>query len=179
VIEESLEGGSGAGFDDVVGMDDEAHEAVAGEDERGLAFPDFDGVVVEDVEEGVVLDVGDGDFEEVADEVRHDGAAAAALRIEVGDVGDGHVVGEVELVEPVLIAVEDSGAETGGTEFAAVVVDFGDAFEELGAVVVEMAVVVEVVDGDFVAAGVDGVDVRVVNFVAFFGDDGEGALDAA
>ena len=136
---------------DVVRMNDEAHQSVLVKDGAGLPLPDVDGVVVQDVEEGVILDGRDRDLEDVADEIGHDGAAAAVLGIEMGDVGHGHVEGAVEGVVPDLFAVKDS-AEAFGAVLAAIGIDFFGAFEELLAVLVEMAVVVEVVDDDFEAA---------------------------
>ena len=50
VVEERFEDGALTIVHDVVGMNDEAHEAMFGDDDAGLTLPNVDGVVVQDVE---------------------------------------------------------------------------------------------------------------------------------
>ena len=75
------------------------------------------------MEQRIVLRGGDRKLEHLADEERHYRAASAALRLEMGDIGNGHVVGKFECFIPVRVPVENTGTEAQGPEPVAVFVD--------------------------------------------------------
>jgi hypothetical protein len=63
----------------------------------------------------------------------------------------GHVVGDVQIVQPIEIVVHEAGAEADGIPLAQIAVDFLGILLKVSARGVELAVVMEVVDADFKA----------------------------
>ena len=92
-------------FDDVVRVDDKTRQAMFLGDQGDLPFPEINRVVVQNVEEQIVLRGGQRQLENLADEKGEDGAAVASLRLQVSEIGDRHVVGEVQRLEPLWLAV--------------------------------------------------------------------------
>ena len=84
----------------VIGMDDHADQTVPLHYEIDLPFPQIDRTLVEDIEKRVVLGGGDGKFQYLADEMRHDRAAPTPLRIKVPNIGDRHIVRKIQRVKP-------------------------------------------------------------------------------
>src|SRR2546421_8689092 len=104
------------------------------------------------MEERVILSGDDRYFQNFPDKVRLCGAAAAGLRVEVPDIGNGHIVGIFEGVIPIEIAIENAGAVSLGLKFSSVFVNAGDTIKKLPAVAKEIAIMVEVMNINFEAA---------------------------
>ncbi len=102
--------------------------------------------------EAVVLRGHDGKFKDAADEERLGGATAAGLRLEMAGIGDGHIVGKIEGVVPIEIAIEDAGTIAGSAELPDAGVDARGAAKEFIAILEEVAIMIEVVDIDFKSA---------------------------
>ena len=73
---------------DVIRMNDEADEAVLFQNQFGLRLPQINRVLFENVQEHVILNRSYGQLEHFSDEVRHDCAASAGLRVQTRGVGD-------------------------------------------------------------------------------------------
>src|SRR5437899_11499855 len=65
------------------------------------------------------------------------------------DTWNGHVIGKVESPVPVEVSIENSGTKASGSILSAVSIDSFGAAQESFAIAEQMAVVVQVVDGDF------------------------------
>src|SRR6266853_7017870 len=100
------------------------------------------------MEESIILRGRYRQLQDSADEVRHHGAAAAALRIQMRHVGNRHVIRKLECVKPVGVAVEDSGAKPPSPITLRVVVDALRAPQEPAAIVKKVAVMIQVVNVD-------------------------------
>src|SRR5205085_485758 len=114
--------------------------------------PERGRVLAEDVEQRVILRERKRQLEDLADEVRHHRAAAAALGLEVRDVRHGHVEGELERVEPLLFAIHRPGSEAAAAEAPGVSVDLGRTLQERLAALKEISIVIEVVEIDLETA---------------------------
>src|SRR4029077_18762980 len=62
-------------FENVVWMNDKVSQPVFFTNQRNLAFPEVDGVLIKNMKEAVVLCCGDGQFQHLADEKGRDRAA--------------------------------------------------------------------------------------------------------
>ena len=133
-------------------MGKKADEAMLLADERDLLLPEVQRVVASQSEENVVLHRGERELDDALHPVRHYRTTAAELHLKVTGVGDRHVVFKIEGAIPLLIAVEDSGAEAAGTEISGMPVDLRSAAQESSVIDEEFAVVIEVVDIDLKAA---------------------------
>ena len=132
--------------DDVVGMDDEAHQAVIFHDEFRLPLPQVNRVVSQDVKQRIVLRRGDREFQQLPDEIRHYGAAATALGIEVRDVGHRHFIREIKIVEPFFAAIENRGAKSFRAPLSAILINFGHSAKKLLTVAVKVSVMIQILN---------------------------------
>ncbi len=162
----------------VVGMDDEAEKTVFGENGFNLALPEINGVALKDVVEAVILGGHDRKFQDAADEEGLGGATAAGLRFEMAGIGDGHIVGKIEGVIPIEIAIEDAGTIAGGAELPDAGIDARGAAKKLIAILEEIAIVIEVVDIDFKSAFAKEREETPGDVVALGRNKLEGGLDA-
>ena len=78
-----------------------------------------------------------------------DGMRAVRLGLEGIGVEGGHVILDIEGVEPIEVAMHETGAKTDGVPFAEVVIDTGRGRIETLFIAIKFAVVVEVVHADF------------------------------
>src|SRR2546426_8938399 len=85
--------------------------------EGDLPLPEINRIIIQDMKERVILSCGEGQLQNFVDKEGHYGAAAAPLGIQMRDIGNRHVVGKIQRVEPLWIAVERTGAETDRSEF--------------------------------------------------------------
>src|SRR5690349_19133671 len=108
-------------------MHDKANQPVLLENQIDLLLPQIHRILAQDVEESVVLRSDNRNFQDFADEVWFRRTAATTLRIQMADIGDGHIVGTIEKFVPIEIAVKNARAVPCRTEFAAVVVDASDS----------------------------------------------------
>src|SRR6185436_9407356 len=88
--------------DEIVRMANEAHQPMPRPDHLDLLFPNRGCVVVKNVKQRIVLHGRERKLHEIANEIGKDRATSAALRLEMRDVGNRHVVRELECVKPVL-----------------------------------------------------------------------------
>src|SRR5437867_3644553 len=133
---------------DVVGMDVKTDQTMFLGDESDLSFPQFDRIIVQNMEERVVLCRCQRKFEDLADEIRHNSAAAAPLRVQVRDIGDGHVIGEVQCVVPVQVSIEHSGPKATRPEVLPILTNSSGTAQELPPVPKQVSVVIQVVHID-------------------------------
>src|SRR5258707_6565809 len=159
-------------------MHNEANQTVLLKNKFDLLLPKIHRVLAEDIEQSVVLRGHDGNFQDFANKVRLSRAAAARLRIEMADIRPRHVVGAIEEFVPIEISIQNAGTITGGVEFPAVVVDASDAAKEFLAIAEEIPVMVEIVNVDLEAALAEGTQKLIGDFVADFGNNLKGGLDA-
>src|SRR3954452_20998867 len=97
-------------------MHDKADQTVLLHDAVYLVAPEVKRASFQNMEQRVILSGGDGQFQDVPDEVRHYGAAPARLRVEMSDVGHRHIVGESESVIPLQISIQNAGAESAASK---------------------------------------------------------------
>src|SRR6202008_2588134 len=133
----------------IIRMAQKTHQAVALKDHRYLFFPETNGIIFQDIENRVVLRGREGNLENFADKIRHDSAATASLRLKVSYVGDRHVIGEFERVEPIEIAVHCARAKSPGTTLRGVVIDEFGAARKLNFVVEKVPIMIEIVHVEF------------------------------
>src|SRR5262249_12489379 len=132
-------------------MGQECHQPVPLQDGGGLLLPNRNRVVVENVKERIVLECRKRQLDDVSDEIRHHGAAPATLWLEMRNVGDGHVIRELERAVPLLFAVHRTRPEPVALEFPCVPVDLLCPLEECRSTVEEVPVVIQIVKVDFEA----------------------------
>src|SRR5258708_12948500 len=102
------------------------------------------------------------------DEIREKRAASAGLGIKMSHIWDRHVIAEIEVCEPFQVAVENCGAESGSTIVLAILVDeFGPA-QKLFSIGVEVAIVVQILHGDFESTIRNASKVCLRDRIAFF-----------
>src|ERR1700744_4354308 len=101
------------------------------------------------MEKNVVLSRGYRDFQDVANKVGHDSTAAATLRIQMCDVGYGHVVGKVESVIPIEVSIKDGGTEALGIVLPPIAIYLFDAVKELLSLSKQITIMVEVLNVSF------------------------------
>src|ERR1039458_2663905 len=85
--------------------------------------------------------------------------------------GNRHVVGEIKIRVPLLPAVQNSGPEARRPKSPSIFVDFFRPSRKLTSVVVQPAVVVQILNIDFEAASADRVQKFLAHFIPIFGDD--------
>src|SRR4051794_37118725 len=93
-------------------MNHETHQAVLLQNQVRLPLPQFNRIVAQYMEEAIVLRGGHGQFEDLPNEVRHNGAAAAPLRVQMGYVWNRHVIGKIQSIVPVDIPVQTGRAKS-------------------------------------------------------------------
>src|SRR5437016_3656298 len=111
-------------------MRDKTHESVSLPNQVELFLPKVDRVVVQYLEERIILSSGQGQFEDLSDKKWHNCAAATALRLEMGNVWHGHVVGKLVCVVPIEVAVHDSCTEAARAELFDVLINSSGSLEE-------------------------------------------------
>src|SRR5437016_1926809 len=118
------------GGNQVIRMRDETHKSVFLPNQVELFLPEVNRIVVQYLEERIILSSGKGQFEDLSDKKRHHCAAAAALRLQMGNIWHGHVVGKLVCVVPIEIAVHDSRTEAARAEFLDALINFLGSLEE-------------------------------------------------
>src|SRR6266404_598630 len=88
-----------------------------------LSFPQFNRTFIQKVEQRVVLNRRHGEFEDIPDKIRHNGATATVLGIKVRDIGNRHVERKFKGVIPFRLSVERRGPESLSAILAPIVVD--------------------------------------------------------
>src|SRR5205807_1898904 len=117
-----------------------------------LGLPNVVRKVLEDVEHGIVLSRCQWQFQDVADEIRHHRATSPALNLEVANVGNRHVVGDVQCLIPVRLSVHGTGSKPSSAKLADVPVDALCAPQEFLAAAEKQPVMIEVVYVDLAVA---------------------------
>src|SRR5665213_2847735 len=107
------------------------------------------------MEKRIVLASGQREFQNLPDKIRHDGATSAALRFEPRRVGYGHIVGELESIEPILIAIHGSGAKATRLVLVHVRIDFLGSPKKLLPFLEKAPIMVQVMHVEFEAAAPD------------------------
>src|SRR5713226_8108524 len=98
------------------------------------------------MEEGVVLNSGYREFKDIPNKIRHDGAAAAVLRIKMGDIRNRHVEGKLKSVIPFGLSVKYRSPESLSTIFAPIAIDDFRPTQEFFLAIKEPAIVVQVLN---------------------------------
>ena len=83
---------------------------------------------------------------------------AAALWLEVGDVRHGHVVGNIQCLDPLLPPVHGAGAKASALKLSRVFVDALRPLQELPTVVKQLTVMIQVVNVDFVPSATEAIN---------------------
>src|SRR3989442_632138 len=130
MLQEGLVGRSGSFLDDVVRMNEKAGQAVLLCDGGDLSLPQFDRVVVQDVEQGIILGRRERKLEDPPDEERHQAATAASLSIQMPYAREGHVVGKLQGVLPSRVSVEHARTEPTCTISPCIFIDPFSAAQE-------------------------------------------------
>src|SRR2546430_15775689 len=130
------------------------------------------------MEERVVLRRGERQLQLVPNEVRHYRAAAASLWIEMRDIGNGHVVGEIERLVPIRIAIEGSRAESASAPLSSVAIDAPGALQKFFMIGKKLAVMVEIVYVDLKASLEDAFPKLLRNLVSPLRYNLESATDS-
>src|ERR1017187_3678167 len=81
ISEQCFVGLTGTRTRDVIGMHDEADQAVLLHDFIDLPLPQLNRIIIKNVKQRVVLDRSHGQFQYLSHEKRHDRAASSALRV--------------------------------------------------------------------------------------------------
>src|ERR1700678_244228 len=159
-------------------MRDKTHQAVSLAQQGELLLPKVNRIVVQDLKERIILTGRQRYLQYFADEIGENGATTSTLRLKMSHVGHGHVVGHFISVVPIQVAIHHSRAETVGGEFFYVTINFLGPLQEQLALLIELAIVIEVVDVEFESAATDEGNVFVGNFVALFRDNLERCANA-
>src|SRR4029077_12253775 len=123
------------------------------------------------MEKRIILRCGYRKFEDLANEEREHRAAAAALGIEVRNVRNRHVVGEIESVVPILIPIQHSRSEAQSTKLPCVTIDSFGTMHKLCSIAEEVTIMIQVVNIYFEASLSNLLQKRFWNPVSFFWDD--------
>src|ERR1700740_3099968 len=94
------------------------------------------------------------------------------------DIGDRHVIGIIKEFVPIEISIQNGGTEAGSMEFSAVVVDASDAAKEFLTIAKKVTVMIKIVDIHLNGALSKRAQNFIGSFVATFGNDLKGSLDA-
>ena len=159
-------------------MDDEAHQAVPGDDRVHLCGPHRDGIATQDVVQRIILDRGQGQFDDVADEVRKNRAAPTTLRVQVSDVGHRHIVRKAECVVPRLVPIHDGRSKPLRAPFLAVSIDRGHSAPKYLLRGKQAAVMVQSMNADFTAGPTNRADDALGDLVPQFGHERERRSDS-
>src|SRR5579863_2351291 len=138
-------------------MNDDVDQTMIFEDELNLLFPKLGRIVIQDVKQGIVLGDCDWQLDKLADKIRHHGATTATLRIKMRNVRNGSVIGKIEGVVPLLIAIENRRSKPFCPKMVLVGIYLLSPLEELFFVAEEMAVVIQIVNCHFKSAIPDGI----------------------
>jgi|SRR5580704_7522220 hypothetical protein len=104
------------------------------------------------MEKRVILRCGYRKFEDLADEEREHRAATAALGIEMRNVRNRHVVGEIERIVPIHVPVQPGRSEAQSTKSPRVPINAFGAKRELYPIAKEVTVMIEVMNIYFEAS---------------------------
>ena len=106
-----------------IGMGQHARHAIRVSDALQVAEPLLCIGLPEQTEQGVVLRQGDGQFDQVVDEVREERRTPPWLRLKGGGVGDRGVVLEFEQMEPIPVPIRGGRPKARSTPPATTLVD--------------------------------------------------------
>src|SRR5258707_5501078 len=150
-------------------MTDETHQTVSLPEERELALPQIDRIIVKDVKERIILRRGKRKFNNLAHKIRKNRAATTSHWFQVSDVGNGHVIRKLEEIVPLLITVHGAGAKSATTISLHVTVDSGGSADELRALAVQLPVVVQIVNVKFTSPPANLEDILIRDRVTLLG----------
>src|SRR5580658_13391 len=159
-------------------MHDKTHQAISLANHAKLFLPKVNRILAQDVNERVVLDGCQREFKNISYEEGHHGAATAPFRLQVRDIWQRHIVGELERVVPIQLAIHRPGAETLGMILTGIVVDYYCPPQKLLPLMIQPAVVVQIVDIELKPAAFDLFDILIRNLVALFGNYLKGRFDS-
>ena len=123
------------------------------------------------MEQCVILDGRDRQFNEVADKEGHNGAAAVRLQIKSPDAGYRHVIVELQILKPFLVSVQRAGAEPGRRELRRVGIYPLHATLKGLSIVKSAAIMVQIMNVYFKAAGADAFKEALGDVVTLFRHD--------
>src|SRR5437899_682657 len=98
------------------------------------------------MEQGIILCCRQWKLKNIPDEIRHDRAATAPLRVQMADIRHRHIVGECKRVVPIWIPVEGAGSEPFRAILSYILIYSGGALQELTTLSKQIPVMIEVVD---------------------------------
>src|SRR5208282_5252269 len=127
-------------------MDDEAHKPMFFHNELDLPFPEVDRVFLENVEQRVILGYSHRQFQNVPNEIWHNGTTPTSLRIQVRHIWNRHIVSEVERVVPYLLAIEYPCAEANSAVFLSIGIDLGRTLAKLLLGPIQVPIMIQVVN---------------------------------
>src|SRR5215469_5894057 len=104
-------------------MSNKANQAVFPLNQINLLFPEIERMLIENMEKRVILSGSKRQLEYLINEIRENCAAASPLWIQVGDIGNRHVIFESESSEPVRIAIQGTSTKPARPELFAVIIN--------------------------------------------------------
>src|ERR1700735_1213260 len=98
------------------------------------------------MKQGIILRGCQRQFENFTDEIRHQRAATAALRLKMRHIWNRHDVGKVERLIPVLISIHRSSTKSSGAKSFCVKVDLFSSLKEFFLVLKQFSIVIQIVN---------------------------------
>src|SRR5271156_961974 len=136
-------------------MSYETYESISFPNEIQLHLPQVERMIIHDIEQRIILGGGERQFQNFPDKKRHHRTATAALRLQMSHGRYGHIVGKLVRIVPLEIAVHDSCTEPSSAKLFDVFINFLGSLQECVALVVESAVMAQIMHVDFTSAGPD------------------------
>src|SRR5215469_6857670 len=98
-----------ATFNQIIRVGKKAHQSVSFSDESQLLLPKLNRIVIQDVKKRIILCSRERKFDDFSYEIRHNRTTTAAHWFQVRDVRNGHIVGKLEEIIPVLLSIHRPG----------------------------------------------------------------------
>src|SRR6266404_9375002 len=155
IIQERFIDVASSTINEIIGMRNKTHQSVSASHERQLLLPQVNRIVIHDVKEGIILRQRERKFEDFADKIWHHRATATSHWFQVRNVRNGHVVGELEDVVPILVTVHGPSPKSPGVVSAQIAIYLFRAAFKLLPFTVQAPVVIEIVDIEFEATPSD------------------------
>src|SRR5277367_675068 len=155
----------------IIGMRDETDQSVSFLKQGDLLLPEVNRIFIQYLKERIVLAGGERNLQNLADKIREDRTATAALRFQMRYVWHRHVVGKLVRIVPIEIAIHNSRAKPLGAKFLDVLINLVGPLQEQFALLIQLPVMIQVVDVELKPAAPHALHIFIGNFVAFFRDN--------
>src|SRR5271154_3975422 len=155
----------------IIGMGDETDQSVSFLKQGDLLLPEVNRIFVQYLKERIVLAGGERNLQNLADKIREDRTATAALRFQMRYVRHRHIVGKFVRIVPIEIAIHDSRSKPLGAKFLNVLIDLLGPLQEQFALLVQLPVMIQVVYVELKPATAHVPHIFIGNFVTFFRDN--------